>query len=287
MRESKLIPLKKLSSIVQSGSVIGIGGVSLYRRPMALIREIIREGITDLEIISFTSGIELDLLAAAKYVKRVRTCYGGLEVLGLAPNFHRAAENGYIRVIEETEASIVCGLKASSSGLSFLPFHGCWETDILKVRPDVKAVDCPYTGKKYLAWPGLNVDVAIIHCQAADETGNAVINSQYGVDRLLAWAAGTVIISAEEIVSTKDIISQKAAILAPKVKAVVNIPFGAHPTSCYPLYRTDFPMIIKYLQCFEDGESDNCYKNFILEDEGEYYMRFIAGRKKELSFGVK
>ncbi|MBX6378683.1 MAG: CoA transferase subunit A, partial [Clostridia bacterium] len=264
---------------VRDGDMVGVGGNSLARRPVALVRELIRAGRRDLTVVAFTAGFETELLLAAGRLRAVRACYVGLDYLGLAPHFGR---DPAVHIWEETEASIVLGLKATASHVSFLPFRGVRQTDVLRVRPDVQLVRCPYTGEEYVAWPALQVDVALIHAPACDADGNAVLGASRGIDRLLGAAARTTIVSAERLVGEEEIRRQGADLLGHRVAAVVHAPYGAHPTSCYPYYRADVPHLLDYLDRCREGRVTE-YLQAIELDHGAYVQRFVAARAAELA----
>lgn len=231
------------------GCRLALGGVTLYRRPMAfslaLLERFQQSGDpAELTLVCFTAGLESDMLVGAGMVKRIRSCYFGLEAFGLAPHFTTAASNGSIEIIEETEASLACGIRATLAGIGFMPSTAWIGTDLPMLRPDVKTVVDPYTGETLTAFPALECDVAVIHALEADPDGNASIGGNWGVDRELAMIAGTVIVTAEKIVPRLD----RAEILGPAVSAVVEAPAGAWPTSCHPIYPMDGLAVLRYTE---------------------------------------
>lgn len=138
---SKLMSLAEAARLVRAGDVIGIGGMTLHRKPMAFVRELVRLQQSEFTLVSFTSSFEAELLAAACALKAIRACYMGLEYLGLAPQLRRATEAGAVQVIEETEYSIVMGLQAQLMRVPYLPSRDCeLGTDYFKIRADRKSV---------------------------------------------------------------------------------------------------------------------------------------------------
>lgn len=246
---TKVISMDRaVAQIPDQGATVALGGITLYRRPFAFSLELAgrhkRAGAPkDLTLIAFTAGLESDLLVGEGIVSRVRTCYFGLEVFGLAPNFTKAAGEGSLKIIEESEASLVSGLRASMAGIGFMPSPAWVGTDLPRLRPDVKTVIDPYSGEELTAFPALEVDIAVIHAIQADEQGNARVGGNPGVDPELALIADVVILTAEEVVPELP----KADILAPVVNTVVHAPSGAWPTSCHPLYPLDGYAILDYL----------------------------------------
>jgi len=254
----KVIDLRAAAELVPaSGASIAFGGVTLYRRPMAfslalLDRHRRRSEPLNLTLLSFTSGVESDLLVGQGMVGTTRTCYFGLESFGLAPHFTRAAADGSLRVQEETEASLASGLRAAMAGVGFMPSLAWIGTDLPRLRPDVQTVRDPYSGEELMAFPAIEVDVAVIHALVADPSGNAQIGGNRGVDLELGLTARTVIVTCEELVPALE----KADILAPMVTAVVKTPHGAWPTSCHPLYPFDGMALLEYCETVgSDGYS--------------------------------
>src|SRR5258708_10039882 len=198
MNENRVISLTEAASLVKSGQTLALGGVTLYRRPVAFVYELLRRQprLSDLTLLCFTAGYESDLLVGAGCVSRVRSCYFGLEIFGLAPMF-TAARN--IDVTAESEASLAAGMRATMAGVGFMPSTAWIGTDMLTLRPDVKMIIDPYSGPELVAFPALRCDVAVIHALVADRSGHARLNRNRGVCHELPLVADTVIITAEEI----------------------------------------------------------------------------------------
>ena len=256
----KVTTLAEAVKLVRQGDMLALGGMTLYRRPVAFVRELIRQGTSDLTLLAFTAGFASDLLVGAGLVSRVRTCYFGLEAFGLAPMFTKLASAGKVKIIEETEASIAFGLRATLAGVGFMPGQGWLETDLLKVRPDVRLVDDPYSGRRYVAFPAIRPDVAVIHARLADPSGNAVLGGNLAVDQELSMAADRVIITAEQVV---DKLEERADIVGLRVRAVVEAPGGARPTSCYPDYPLDAAEILRYVETCAGGGFAEYLREFI------------------------
>jgi glutaconate CoA-transferase, subunit A len=250
MMVDKRITLKEAVAMVpKMGASLGLGGVTLYRRPMAfvlaLLGEFTRAGTPGgLTLLCFTAGLESDILVGAGMVSKVRSCYFGLEAFGLAPHFTQAAGEGRIEVIEETEASLAFGIRAALAGVGFMPSVAWIGTDLPRLRPDVKTVVDPYSGERLTAFPAVRCDVAVIHALEADPQGNAVIGGNMGVDPDLALVADTVIVTTEKVVPRLE----KADLIGPAVDAVVEAPGGAWPTSCHPLYPLDGEATLRFTE---------------------------------------
>jgi glutaconate CoA-transferase subunit A len=257
--------LDQAARLVRDGDTLALGGMTLYRRPMAFVRALLQgpSPPRDLTLLCFTAAIETDLLVGAGLVKAVRTCYFGLEAFGLAPMFTRLASDGNLQMIEETEASLAFGLRASLAGVSFMPGQGWIGTDLLQVRPDVKLIDNPYGPGQYAAFPAIACDVAVIHTLQADWSGNARVGYNVAADPDLALVGQRVIITTEELVER---IEGRIDISALRVNAVVHAPGGAWPTSCHPLYPMDGFEIMRYSESCPDGFQE--YLSHFLADGG-------------------
>jgi glutaconate CoA-transferase subunit A len=257
----KRIPLVEAAQVVASGHMLALGGMTLYRRPMAFIRQLIQRyqktgEPRDLTLLCFTAGLESDLLVGAGMVSHTRTCYFGLEIFGLAPMFTYHANNGLVDVIEETEASLAFGLRAQMAGVGFMPGRGWLGTDLPRLRPDVRTVTDPYNGEELMAFPAIHPDVAVIHALRADPEGNAILGKNLGVDQELAATSSQVIVTAEEIVPALEM----ADLVAPFVHAVALAPQGALPTSCHPLYPLDGEAVLAYSEQVSDPAT---FRDFI------------------------
>lgn len=252
----KQVSLQEAVNLVADGQVIGIGGLTIYRRPLAFAQALIRrpDPPRDLTLLAFTAGLACDQLVGAGLVSRVRTCYFGLEIFGLAPMYSAAAESGQLKIIEESEASLAHGLRAALSGAGYLPSKAWQGTDMFRVRPDVKQVTDPYSGRKLTAFPPIHCDIAVIHVLRADRFGNSVLGGNPTVDRELAAVAETTIVTAEEVVERID---EQIDFPGQDVSAVVHTPRGAWPTSCYPLYPIDGEEILRYVRACNNEEFDN------------------------------
>jgi glutaconate CoA-transferase subunit A len=242
--------------------MLALGGMTLYRRPVAFVRALIKHhqrtnAPENLTLLAFTAGYESDLLVGAGLISHIRSCYFGLEIFGFAPMFTDRANNGQIDIIEETEASISMGLRAQMASVGFMPGLGWLGTDLPRLRPDVRTIIDPYSGEELMAFPAIHPDVAVIHTLKSDSDGNALIGDNKGVDIELCVASKTVILTTEEIVTELN----KADLVAPFIHAIVHTPRGAFPTSCHPLYALDTESILDYTEHVSDQDSFNSYLN--------------------------
>jgi glutaconate CoA-transferase subunit A len=254
----KLETLAQASERIEDGMTLALGGMTLYRRPVAFVLGLLRRERRphDLTLLNFTASYESDLLVGARCVKAVRSVYFGLEAFGLAPMFTQLTGQKRLHVIDETESSIVSGLRASMAGVGFMPSTAWQGTDLLMLRPDVKSIQDPYTGETLTAFPAIDLDVVIIHGIEADQAGNVRINQNLGIDLELMYVAKTVICTVERLTDVLRKTADSVIIPAVGVDVIVHTPNGASPTSCYPLYAVDGAEIMHYVEMCNQGEFD-------------------------------
>ncbi len=283
MVSSKLMSLEEaISTYINNGDILGIGGLSFWRKPIGACREIIRQKKKNLTLLTFVGGIDVDMLIGAGCISQLRSCFVGMEVFGMAPRFRKAVEEKRIRLSEESEASIALGLRANYLKVPFMPFKGMIETDFSKVREDMKQFEDPLgSGTQLMAFPKIDIDVAILHVNYADELGNGNIEGAVWLDDDIAKTAKKTIIVCEKLVETEDIIRapRRAQLPMQTTDAVVKLPFGAHPTSCYPFYTYDPLHIQMYLKMdFEEYK-----QKFISLDTHSGYMEQAGGAQTILN----
>jgi glutaconate CoA-transferase subunit A len=241
-------------SLVSDGAMVALGGGLCARLPMALVRELIRQGRCGLHLIGSAHSIDVDLLVATGAVRRCEESYVGFEQdLGLAPGYRRAAEAGTIEVAESCCATILAQLRAAEMGLPFLPVRGVRGSDIGRLHPEYAEITCPFTGETLVAVPALRPDVALLHAPAGDRYGNLHLEQPYVLDERFASASRLVIATVDELVSTEEVARSGITIPAHLVAAVAEVPYGAHPSSCYPRYAYDRSHLRDYLSAAESG----------------------------------
>ncbi len=107
----------------------------------------------------------------------------------------------------------------------------------------------PFDGKEPLwAVRALTPDVTIVHVQRADREGNAHCWGNFGVMIEGVRAAKRVIVVAEEIVEPEVIASDPNRTVIPGflVNAVVECPYGAHPSPVQGYYKRDDAFFRQY-----------------------------------------
>jgi glutaconate CoA-transferase subunit A len=253
-RRDKRTTLADAVALVADGAVVALGGGLSARLPMAMVRELIRQGRHGLHLVGSAHSIDVDLLVAAGAVRRCEESYVGFEQdFGLAPAYRRAAEEGSIEVAESCCVTMLAQLRAAEMGLPFLPVRGVRGSDIGRLHPEYAEITCPFTGQTLVAVPAMAPDVALLHAPAGDRYGNLHLDQPYVLDERFASAARTVIATVDELASPAEVAAAGITIPAHLVAAVTEVPYGAHPSSCYPRYAYDHGHLREYVTAAQAG----------------------------------
>ncbi|MFD0359331.1 CoA transferase subunit A [Streptomyces sp. NPDC127110] len=229
---------------LRSGMTLGIGGWGSRRKPMALIRALLRSEITDLTVVSY-GGPDVGLLAAAGRIRRLVAPFATLDSIALEPNFRAARESGAIALTEYDEAMFMWGLHAAANRLPFMPVRAGLGSDVMRVNPELRTVTSPYAdGEEFVAVPALRLDAALVHLNRADRLGNAqYLGPDPYFDDLFCEAADAAYVSCEQLVETAELAKsgppQSLLVSRHSVTGVAETPNGAHFTSCAPDYGRD------------------------------------------------
>ncbi len=257
----KLVSLDEALGEVRNGSSVALGGWIFNSQPMALVRQLIRNGATDLDLIPAPGSIAPDLLIGAGRARSTVCVFLSFEQYGLAPHFRRAAETGALKVHEMDGPGIAGGLRAALCDLPYMPIPDL-ATDLPKVNPEhYRPLPTPPGERRLLAVPPIRPDLCLIHAQQADEHGNVQFLGAPFFDVMLAQASRRVVVSVDRIVSSEKIrrCNHFTKLPANMVHAVVEVPHGAHPTSSAGLYRADDAHLKEYVKASAAPERFSAY----------------------------
>jgi len=257
----KRCDLPSLIAQVRSGDCVAIGGGLSSREPMAALRELVRWAIGNLKLVGSAHGIDVDLLCGAGLVAESAESYVGFEQdFGMAPNYRRACESGKVEVRDSCCYTLVQQLRAAIAGLPFMPMRSVRGTGFMAMHQEYKTMICPYTGEELLLVPALKPDVAILHAQYGDAHGNLHIEGPPVADILFAKASKKVIATVEQILPNERLAEVGVTIPYFYITAVSEVPYGAHPTACYPFYAYDRRHTDEYYRlASESAEAFNGY----------------------------
>jgi glutaconate CoA-transferase, subunit A len=265
---------------LRDGMTIGIGGWGSRRKPMALVRAILRSALTDLTIVSY-AGPDVGLLIAEGRVRRLITGFASLDSIALEPHFRLARQNGAIELTEVDEGMLHWGLLAAAHRLPFLPIRAGLGSDVMRVNPELRMVRSPYADDEELvAMPALRLDAALIHLNRADKSGNGqYLGPDPYFDDLFCLAANRAFMSCERIVPTADLLAsgppQSLLVNRAMVHGVAETPGGAHFTSCVPDYSRDEAFQAHYAAAAADQDAWQRFKAEYLDGDEDSYQQAV------------
>lgn len=272
----KTMTADEVASRLASGMTLGIGGWGSRRKPMALVRALLRSGISDLTVVSY-GGPDVGVLAAAGRIRKLVAAFATLDSIPLEPHFRAARERGAFELTEIDEAMFMWGLHAAANRLPFMPVRAGIGSDVMRVNPGLRTVTSPYEdGETFVAVPALRLDAALVHVNRADRQGNGqYLGPDPYFDDLFCAAAETAYVSCERIVDTAELTKEAAPqtllIKRHTVTGVVEAPNGAHFTSCAPDYARD-----------EDFQ-----RHYATTSWGDFAARFLDGDEQAYQSAVQ
>src|SRR5579885_3562 len=141
---------------LRDGMTIGIGGWASRRKPMSVVRAILRSPVTDLTVVTY-GGPDVGLLCADGKVRKLVYGFVSMDSIQLEPHFRAARQNGTIPELEELdEGMLQWGLYAASLRLPFLPTRAGLGSDVMRINPRLRTVTSPYgDGEELVAMPAL------------------------------------------------------------------------------------------------------------------------------------
>jgi len=280
-----------IADLVADGASVALGLQLEQMIPFAAGHEIIRQKKRDLTLIGPISDILFDQLIGAGCVKEVIAAWVGNVMMGSAYNFRRAVEQDGMKVFNLTNFSVALALQAGAMGVAFLPTRTALGSDITKGNHFFSPIFSPFAHKEPLwAVRALNPDVTIVHVQRSDRDGNAHCWGNFGVMLESVRAAKRVIVVAEEIVEPEVIASDPNRTVIPGflVNAIVECPYGAHPSPVQGCYKRDNAFFRQYHdQTKASADSEAWLERWVygVEDRRAYMNQLGACRVEEL--GVK
>ncbi len=276
---NKVMSGEEVIAEIPNGATVAIGGSSLSRKPMGLVRALARSDRRDLRLIVNVGGPEVDLLIGTGKVAEVIYAFVGFEVMGLAPHFRAARQGGTVKFQEWTEFTVMAGLDATIKRVPFLPTHAALGTDVLRVNPAFRTFKDPFEGQTLVAVPALKPDVALLHVNLADPQGNGAILGDGHMDALCAKAARKTFLSAEQILLPERLqtYGRDVHIFRTVVAGVVEARWGAHLTGCAPDYRADLLHVQEYLRAARDGSAWSEYLEQYVYVSDREYLRRLGG----------
>ena len=223
---------------VHDGDAVAMEGFT-HLIPFAAGHEVIRQRRRDLTLIRMTPDLIYDQLIGAGCARKLIFSWGGNPGVGSLHRFRDAVEHGWpapLEIEEHSHAGMANRYVAGASGLPFAVLRGYNGTGLETLNgghqtpPTIQPITCPFTGETLTAVAAIRPDVAVIHAQRADRSGNVQFWGISGVQKEAVLAAQRSVVTVEEIVDDLD--PRPGAIVLPAwtVTYVAQVPGGAHPS---------------------------------------------------------
>jgi glutaconate CoA-transferase subunit A len=149
---------------------------------------------------------------------------------------------------------------------------------------NLSSVVDPFTGEDWLVLKPLLPDVAVVQVQVADAEGNAWLFGPRWDNEEQVKSSKRVIVITEQLVSTEIIRRDPERTVIPgfRVSHVVQLPFGAHPTSVYRAYDYDADHIQLYAKSAQTPEGLKAFLDKYVYGVTDHwgYLERIGGFKR-------
>ncbi len=262
----KVVTLEAAAALVPDGAHLTISGFAHSLAPLALVRELIRQGRRGFELTSMGDAWAADMLAGAGRLTRARLSNYMFEGFGRCPNFSRAVETGAVQVDDYSHFAVTSRFLAGALGLPSLPIRSMLGTDLIAKKPldrDAVAVaPCPVTGETLVYVKAVHPDFALVHAHRADRDGNLQLFGVTSTFDEMCRSAKRVIATVEEVVPERTVRAAPELTVVPgfMVDALVEVPYGAHPAGMYRYYEFDRDHVETYVKA---GRSPEAFAGYL------------------------
>jgi glutaconate CoA-transferase, subunit A len=225
---------------IHDGDAVAMEGFT-HLIPFAAGHEVIRQRRRDLTLIRMTPDLIYDQLIGAGCARKLIFSWGGNPGVGSLHRFRDAVEHAWptpLEIEEHSHAGMANRYVAGASGLPFAVLRGYNGTDLYHPGPSgghdgpptIRPITCPFTGETLTAVAAIRPDVAVIHAQRSDRSGNVQLWGIAGVQKEAVLSAERSVVTVEEIVDSLD--PRPGAVVLPSwaVSYVARVPGGAHPS---------------------------------------------------------
>lgn len=266
---------------MRNGMTIGFGGWGSRRKPMSVVRALLRSPLKDLTVVAW-GGPDVGLLCAAGKARKVVYAFVSLDSIPLEPHFRTARQEGRVEAMELDEGMFYWGLYAAGLRLPFLPTRAGLGSDIMRVNAGLRTVRSPYPdGEELVAVPALKLDVAVVHMNRADVRGNGqFLGPDPYFDELFLMAASRRFMTCERFVPTDQLLDEGSfhtlRINRMLVDGVAEAPGGAHFTACVPDYPRDERFQARYAASAASPEAWSDFRRDYLDCTEAEYQRAVA-----------
>jgi glutaconate CoA-transferase subunit A len=243
---------------VKDGDAVAMEGFT-HLIPFAAGHEIIRQKRKHLSLIRMTPDLIYDQMIGSGCAKRLVFSWGGNPGVGSLHRLRDAVEQqwpGPLEIEEHSHSAMAHAYAAGAAGMPAAFFRGYRGSDLAKVNPNIRFIECPFTGEMLAAVPAHRPDVGIVHAQRADRDGNVLVEGIVGVQKEVVLASRRVIVTVEEVV---DRVSEGAsnAVILPSwtIDAIAVVPGGARPSYAHGYYQRDNAFYVAWDAISRDRET--------------------------------
>lgn len=307
MGRPRLVSLADAVSLIKDGDSVTFSGFTIWRRPIAAIMEMIRQGKRNLHLIEVNGGTHTEMLIGAGCVKIWESCWSGHELYGKVPgNLVRKLQSGEIICEDYSHVQMLYRITAGALGIPFMPTFSALGTDILNPQYDMLAYAGlrdgsnpkipikkyemytePFTGAEVALVPAAQPDWCIAHVQMVGSEGTIRVLGQRYSDEEAMKAADKLIVIAEQIVPEGYIRLEPEHNLIPPhlVDYVVELPWAGHPTGCYGCYDADGDYIKDFYNQTRTQDGFDAWAGawiFGVKDHNAYLNKLGAERLENL-----
>ncbi len=238
----KIIGLREaVAESINDGDSVALEGFT-HLIPFAAAHEIIRQERKDLTLIRMTPDLIYDQMIGMGCADKLIFSWGGNPGVGSLHRFRDAVENGWpqpLEIEEHSHAGMASRYVAGASNLPFAVLRGYVGTDLPKVTDTIAPITCPFTGEELMAVPALRPDVAVVHAQQADRSGNVALWGIVGIQREAILSARRSIVTVEEVVDELAPHPHQIVLPSVAVDAIAVVPGGAYPSYAHDYYPRD------------------------------------------------
>lgn len=281
-----------IAELVRDGDVVAIEGFT-HLICFAAGHEIIRQRKRELTLCRLTPDVIYDQMVGAGVARKLVFSWLGNPGVGSLHAIRRSIEDsvpGLLEIEEYSHFGMVCRYVAGAANLPFFPIRSYFESDLPEANPSIVAMTDPYGGEPIYVVPPLKPDVAIVHAQRSDGSGNAQVWGIPGCQKEVAFAANRTIVVCEELVDEEDIRADPNRTLIPGlvVDAVVVEPKACHPSYAQGYYDRDNRFYLEWDSISRDPTELERWLNewvYDLDGHQSYVEKLGAVRWKELSAG--
>ena len=277
---AKFMPLSEaMAEYLHDGDRVAFEGFT-HLIPHAAAHEAIRQGRKDLVLFRLTPDMIYDQMIGMGCANRVVFSYAGNPGVGLLRRMRDAIENAWpnpIEIREHSHAALANAYEAGAAGLSCAVFRGYKGVDLPKVNPNIKSMTCPFTGEELAAVRAVRPDLAVIHAQKADRTGNVLVEGIVGVQKEAVLAAKHALVTVEEVVDDLNTHPNACVLPAWTVDAVCVVPGGAHPSYAHGYYDRDNAFYLEWDRISADREAFSAWmQDHVVNKTPEIFATRVA-----------